>query len=160
RGVRLFSGERVNSASARHILGEEACRVLRQLNVRDRQVQSAIDSADAGLMKCLIRAAANKQNSNPGLYCCGKCTVGLWRHLVAGGLDRQDERLRKGVQHLSNVRDGHGGWRRFPFWYTILLLSELEFPAAGAELRYASPELERTVARSTAAPIALRRKSI
>ena len=35
RGIVLFTGERIASASARHILGEEASRALRQLRVRD-----------------------------------------------------------------------------------------------------------------------------
>jgi len=42
RGIRLFTGERVNSASARHILGEEACRALRQLDVHDQDVRHAL----------------------------------------------------------------------------------------------------------------------
>ena len=33
-GIRLFTGERVTSASARHILGEESCRALLLLRER------------------------------------------------------------------------------------------------------------------------------
>lgn len=50
-GIRLFTEERVNSASARHILGEEACRAIRQLRVRDRGVQQALDRATEGLLR-------------------------------------------------------------------------------------------------------------
>lgn len=151
RGIRLFTGERVNSASARHILGEEACRVLRQLNVRNKAVQHALERATEGLLQCLSRAAADPRNTNPGVYCCGKCTVGLWRHLAMGGLDRQEERLKKGIQALRPRRDGEGGWRAFPFWYTVLLLSEVDLPGAKAELRYAAPTLKRAAVRSAAA---------
>ena len=35
RGIVLFTGERITSASARHILGEEASRALRKLQVLD-----------------------------------------------------------------------------------------------------------------------------
>ena len=42
RGVVLFTGERITSASARHILGEEACRALQTLKVRDREVNAAL----------------------------------------------------------------------------------------------------------------------
>ena len=38
KGIVLFTGERIASASARHILGEEASRALRQLRVRDLKV--------------------------------------------------------------------------------------------------------------------------
>jgi hypothetical protein len=80
RGIILFTGERIASASARHILGEEASRVLRLLQVEDRRVARALAEADAGLMKCLARAAEAPRNRNPGLYCCGK-----WRDASAIG---------------------------------------------------------------------------
>ena len=126
RGIVLFTGERIASASARHILGEEASRALRLLRVRDRGVTRALEAADDGLMQCLARAAEDPRNRNPGLYCCGKCSVGLWRNLLAGGLDRREERLRLRRVHLRSVRDGEHGWRRFPFWYTVLALGEME----------------------------------
>lgn len=160
RGIRLFTGERVNSASARHILGEEACRVLHQLDVRDKVVQQSLDRATEGLMQCLSRAAENPRYANPGIYCCGKCTVGLWRHLAVGGLDRQDERLASGIKYLHSMRDGNGGWRTFPFWYSVLLLSEIQLPAAKAEIRYAASELTRAATRRAATRHAARRQSI
>jgi hypothetical protein len=78
-GIVVFTGERITSASARHILGEESSRALRQLRVRDAGVTSALDRASEGLMRCLARAAQDPRKTNPGTYCCGKCTVGLWR---------------------------------------------------------------------------------
>ena len=98
-------------------------------------------------MRCLDRWAKNRGRGNPGTFCCGKCTVGLWRHLLAGGLDRQEERLRRGVAELRLARDGDGEWRKFPFWYTVLALHEIDLPEARRELTYASPRLHRTAAR-------------
>lgn len=148
-GIVVFTGERITSASARHILGEEACRVLRLLSVRDRNVQAALERANTGLMSCLARAALDPRNTNPGKYCCGKCSVGLWRHLLAGGLDRQEERLREGVgKLLREYRAGEGKWRVFPFWYTVLALVDIDLPEARKELEYAAPVLERTAARA------------
>jgi hypothetical protein len=148
-GIVVFTGERITSASARHILGEEASRVLRSLGVRGSSIQGALKRADAGLMGCLSRAALDPRNSNPGKYCCGKCSVGLWRNLLAGGLDRQEERLRKGVGALLRQhRVGEGQWRVFPFWYTVLALSEMDLPEAREELAYAAPVLERTALRA------------
>jgi hypothetical protein len=143
KGIVLFTGERSTSASARHILGEEASRALRQLRVRDAKVTRALEGADSGLMRCLERAADDPRNGNPGLYCCGKCSVGLWRNLLAGGLDRHEERLRRGASHLRSMRDGEHQWRRFPFWYTVLALSEMDNAEARMELKYAAPALER-----------------
>ena len=158
KGIVLFTGERIASASARHILGEEASRALRQLRVRDPKVTRAIEVADDGLQRCLARAAEDPRHANPGLFCCGKCSVGMWRNLLAGGLDRQEERLRRGAAHLRSMRDGAHQWRRFPFWYTILALSEMRSPEARAELKYAAPELERLASRAVpASPHARRR---
>jgi hypothetical protein len=82
----------------------------------------------------------------------------MWRNLLSGGLDRQKERLTKGVKQLRNVRDGKGGWDRFPFWYTVLALVEIEQPQARAELKYAAPLLERTAKRPPAGSKYARRR--
>ena len=158
KGIVLFTGERIASASARHILGEEASRVLRLLAVRDRGVTRALDAADEGLMRCLARAAQHPRGSNPGLFCCGKCSVGLWRNLLSGGLDRREERLGRGALHLRSVRDGEHGWRRFPFWYTVLALGEMDTEEARAELKHAAPDLERTATRPAASSVYARRR--
>jgi len=158
KGIVLFTGERIASASARHILGEEASRALRQLRVRDPKVTRALDRADDGLMRCLERAAENPRNGNPGLYCCGKCSVGLWRNILAGGLDRHEERLRRGARHLRSMRDGAHQWRRFPFWYTVLALSEMDHADARIELKYAAPTLEREASRAKPSSVYARRR--
>jgi hypothetical protein len=157
-GIVLFTGERITSASARHILGEEASRALRLLRVRDRAVTRALEAADAGLMRCLARAAEDPRRQNPGLYCCGKCSVGLWRNLLSGGLNHREERLRHGALHLRSARDGEQGWRKFPFWYTVLALGEMDVDEARTELKYAAPALERTASRPVASAVYARRR--
>jgi hypothetical protein len=158
RGIVLFTGERIMSASARHILGEEASRALRLLRVRDSRVNGALAAADEGLLGRLARAAEDPRKRNSGLYCCGKCSVGLWRNLLAGGLDRREERLLSGAAHLRSMRDGEHGWRKFPFWYTVLALSEMNSREAKAELQYAAPALERAASRAAASAVYARRR--
>jgi hypothetical protein len=82
----------------------------------------------------------------------------LWRNLLSGGLSRREERLRSGALHLRSVRDGEHGWRTFPFWYTVLALSEMDMPEAKAELRYAAPALEHTATRPAARATYARRR--
>ncbi len=154
--IRLYTGERIESASARHILGEECCRALRLLD--SPAGKAALDRAEAGLFDALNRAAANAFGNNIGLFCCGKCTVGLWRNLLAGGFDRREERLAKGVKHLKKLRDDSGGWTRFPFWYTVLALAEIDSPEARTELRYVHAKIERTAGKSIAADDFARRR--
>src|SRR5262245_12478050 len=157
-GIVLFTGERITSASARHILGEESSRALRQLDVRDRGVARALDAADEGLRRCLARAVEDPRNRNPGLFCCGKCSVGLWRNLLSGGLDRREERLRRGASHLRSMRSGEDQWRRFPFWYTVLALSEMDSVEARTELKHAAPALERAASRPVPSAVYARRR--
>jgi hypothetical protein len=158
KGIVLFTGERIASASARHILGEETSRVLRLLRVPDRRVAGALEAADDGILQCLARAAEDPRNRNPGLFCCGKCSVGLWRNLLSGGLSRREERLRRGAVHLRTVRDGEHGWRKFPFWYTVLALSDMDVDAAKRELKYAAPALERTANRPVGSSVYAQRR--
>ena len=158
RGIVLFTGERIASASARHILGEESSRALRHLHVRAPKVTRALEAADAGLLRCLVRAAEDPRHDNPGLFCCGKCSVGLWRNLLAGGLDRREERLRRGASHLRSMRDGGHQWQKFPFWYTVLALSEMDSAEARRELKYAAPALERTASRPVPSAVYARRR--
>ena len=158
RGIVVFTGERFTCASARHILGEETSRALRQLRVSQGDVTRALAAADAGLMQALARATEHPRHKHSGFFCCGKCSVGLWRNLLSGGLDRREERLRFGTQHLRSTRDDKHGWRTFPFWYTVLALSEMDSASARGELRHAAPALERAARRPTGATVYARRR--
>ena len=152
RGILTFTGERITSASARHILGEEVCRTLRLLAVDDPSVAAALEKADQGLFGRLAHWRDDRDGS-PGLFCCSKCSVGLWRNLLSGGLDRQRERLRLGVAELRARRDGEGRWRGFPFWYAVLALEEIDERAAKAELKYAARVLERALERPSSTAV-------
>ena len=157
-GIVVFTGERMTNASARHILGEETSRALRQLKVRHPNVTASLRAADQGLQRCLARWAEDPRHTNPGVFCCGNCSVGLWRNLLAGGLDRQEERLRRGAAHLRSMRKAAHQWRRFPFWYTVLALSEMDCVEARAELKHAAPELARYAKRAVPSSVYARRR--
>jgi hypothetical protein len=64
-----------------------------------------------------------------------------------GGLSKSRERLAGGVEFLSGHRDGKGSWRRFPFHYTLLALSEMGGEGVVREIQYAAPRLERILKR-------------
>lgn len=48
-GIRVFTGERMTSASARHIIGEEACRALRKLRGPKPDVKAVFKAADRNM---------------------------------------------------------------------------------------------------------------
>ena len=52
------------------------------------------------------------------------------------------------MRALKAHRTSDGHWRRFPFYYTLLALSEMDFEPAVDEMRYAAPVLERYVTRT------------
>ena len=146
QGIRVFTGEIVKSGAATaHILGEEACRAVILLGVADPGIGSALKRASAGMRSAVKECEAS--GYTPGMYCCGICSVAFWRNLLAGGLADQERRLRAGVKTLKTFRRGGGQWRRFPFYYTLLALSEFTLPAAVDEMRYAAPVLEKLLKR-------------
>ena len=143
-GIKVFTGERIRSGAATgHILGEEACRALLLLNVADVNIQKSLKRATEGMLKAL-----NREPKSVGTYCCGTCSCALWRHLAAGGLDKSEYRLRKGMKVLKLHRKGDGKWRRFPFYYTLLALVETDLPSARKEMQYAAPVCEMYLKRA------------
>jgi len=158
QGIKVFTGERITSnAAIGHVLGEEACRALILLHIRNKEVDHALQAASQGMLKFLYRARDKKR----GFYCCGACTSALWRHLAVGGLDHAQERLRRGMRVLRMNRDGTGRWKSFPFYYTLLALSEIDLPTAIEEMRYAARVCERLLKRSPQeGKISQRRRSL
>jgi hypothetical protein len=143
-GVRVYTGEIVRSGAAiGHTLGEEACRALILLGVEDSTIREALQRATGGMLRRLRQT--EDSNKVHGMYCCGVCSVAYWRSVMVGGLDRNEERLAAGMVALGAHRTGDGHWRRFPFYYTLLALSEINLKPALDEMRYAAPLLERYV---------------
>ena len=52
-------------------------------------------------------------------------------------------------------------WRAFPFWYTVLALTDMDQDAARRELRYASPRIRAEAKRAAGtSPCASRRNAL
>lgn len=150
-GATFFTGESIRTgAGAAHILGEEACRALILLGVKPAPVRDALEEATAGMARRFRAEWSREQKAGRpwlGRYCCSKCSVALWRHLAAGGLERAEYHLHAALKGLKPLRTANGRWQHYPFWYTLLAVSEIELPAALAELRHAAPACERAVRR-------------
>lgn len=157
-GIRLFTGERVQpSASLRHVSGEEACRAMVHLNSKAKDAKSALARATAGMTARLKDVVSNKH----GMFCCGTCDPALWRNITSGGLHRSERWLASGTKALKAHRDDQGLWRRFPFFFTLLALLEIDLKAAREELKYAAPKCESYLARNKATrPIIKRRLAV
>ena len=153
RGCRVFTGEKTSSgAGCAHILGEEACRALLLLEVSSLEVREALETATQGMSRRLRKSRRGDTNARRewgGMYCCAKCTCALWRHLTAGGLSEIDPEkwLAAGVKSLARHRREDGRWRRFPFWYAMLALTDMDFPAATDEMRHGAARCEKLLQR-------------
>jgi len=155
--VRLFTGEKVTSGAATsHILGEETCRTLILLKDSRKIIAQKLQLAQDGIY-ARIRESESGNRVN-GMYCCGICSVSMWRNLAAGGFRQQARRLKAGLEALKAHRDGNGRWRRFPFYYTLLALSEINTSQARDELQYAAPVCQRLLSRQTGNGIYVRRR--
>jgi len=138
-GVHLLTGEHVETnAATRHILGEEALRtaIVWKLD-SSRPVAEALE----GLNQILDRGGKN------GRYCCYTCTVSFLRTLAVAKTDSADEILEKGLNFINRARSSDGKWHGFPFYYTLLFLSETKLPSAQEELRHAGKIAERLLKR-------------
>ncbi|HVM62736.1 MAG TPA: hypothetical protein VMV72_17875 [Verrucomicrobiae bacterium] len=145
RGITVFTGETITTrAGISHVLGEEACRALIRLGASRGVARTALDRATRGMLNRL-QPRGGRSSSVDGMYCCGVCSVALWRHLAVGGLSQSERRLVAGMKTLRAHRIGGGRWRRFPLWYTLLALSEIDVAGARAEMQYAAPVCERYV---------------
>lgn len=148
-GVRVYTGEPAKpGVTTGHILGEEACRVLIILNIDDHFVEGALAKATEGMMSKLLLPSGEPNPATMGEYCCGICSVAYWRHLSVGGLQDSKARLAAGMELLKDNRKGNGQWKRFPFYYTLLAISDVSLPSAVEEMKYAAPVLERFMKRA------------
>jgi hypothetical protein len=145
--LQLFTGEWVQSQAATlHILGEEAYRVLARGLPAGAAGVKALKQAPL-IMQPRLEASDLR---GPGMYCCGTCSVAVWRAIGAGGYPGLAGYHEQGMRSLRAARSGDGRWRRFPFWYTLLALTELDPALARAELRYAAPAVKRALKRVSA----------
>lgn len=153
QGIYLFTGERLVSGSARHIMGQEAARAAWLLGQADQQVREAYQRSTAWMQ-------ADPGFQTSGTYCCGVCTLAFWRHYWVGDFTDKDTEISKGLLNMKDHRIGDGKWRRFPFFYAIYTLLDLDLEFALAELKYAQPVMERYVKVDRAGLFPHRKKTI
>lgn len=144
-GALTFTGEPIVSGEgSAHLLSEESCRALLCLGAADLpEVSQALQSARRAIMRRL--RASLPEEDWIGVYCCGPCTVALWRHLSVSGYREDELRLENGLFQIKRRRDGKGQWKQYPFYYTLLALLDIDLPAARSEVEYALPAIERAL---------------
>jgi hypothetical protein len=136
---RLFTGERLHTDFAyRHIRLIEAARLLVLLGSENPSVEHSITRAEH-------RMAASCYSNFCAKGECKAISIAYMRYLGCSINKDNDTKLSLFLTNLGGFRDGKGRWRGFPFFYTLLMLTELDASTAGQELQYAAPACERLV---------------
>ncbi len=136
QGMRLFTGERLVCASARHIMGQEAARAAWLLGKEDPMVRDAYHRATGWMVE-----EPGFQQS--GTYCCGRCSLAYWRHTWVSDFENKQAHITKGLKMMKDRRTQDGEWSNFPFFYSVYSMLDLELEAAYNELSYARPRIEK-----------------
>jgi hypothetical protein len=153
QGMKLFTGEKLLCASARHVMGQEAARAAWLLGSRDSTVRAAYDRATSWMQ-------ANPGFLESGMYCCGRCSLAFWRHFWIGNFENKEASMIKGLQSMKDYRIGDGKWHRFPFFYAVYTLLDLDLEPAREELKYAQPVIERYLKSSRSGAYSKRKVAI
>jgi hypothetical protein len=152
---RLFSGERLHTQlAAHHTLLIDASRSLILLGVHSGAVSRALELARRKMeTRCYASFCAVGE--------CRHLTVAFMRYLIARQSPEDEPRLCGFFTQLAAQRDGQGRWGSFPFFYTLLMLSESDHPLAIQERHYAAPLCAALLERPWKDdPISQRHKSI
>ncbi|MDD5264211.1 MAG: hypothetical protein PHU43_05160 [Candidatus Bipolaricaulis sp.] len=140
RGPRLWTGEPIRTKlAAEHVLSQEAARLLCRLGGDDPAVGRSVAAASGRLAGTCYAV----QHCTIGE--CATSFIGYVRFLAAAVGDDAHAEIAPRIQTLSQHRLGDGRWKRFPLFYTALVLSELRLPAAKDELLYARDACIRAV---------------
>ena len=152
-GIHVYSGEAITHASARHIMGQEAARAICLLGCQDVEVQAAYARATAWIPTV-------SEAHTHGTFCCGRCTPAFWRHYWVADFPDKELLLTRGLEALKAMRLSDGTWGRYPFFYTVLTLLDIDLAQARAELQYARPVMQRYLCSARRGRFAARRKQI
>lgn len=128
---RLFTGEMLHTAFARtHHQMIEAARILKLLAVENFGADQSIQvAAGRMLSECYSQSCTRGE--------CKPLIVAYLRYLAQDETPAASERVASHLVLLSSHRDGKGRWNGFPFYYTLLMLTEVSHPQALQELLYA-----------------------
>lgn len=141
--VYTFTGDRLQNASMRHILNEEAIRVIILL-CRELELPkpSFLPDAEKALDDVINGERARHPDKSAAWFCCGRCSIGLWRRCIARPEDSKSYALlHEAWKLLRERRLPKGGWEGLPFQYALSALVENDDPLAMEELEWAQDQL-------------------
>ncbi|MFW9908113.1 MAG: hypothetical protein ACFFEF_06020 [Candidatus Thorarchaeota archaeon] len=138
---RLITGERLFTKLAVHnITAVQKARALLSIKNPSKEEIVKLEGLDRWLGKqCFSRFCAAGE--------CRHATIAYLRYLGNRGDDESLGKANSMIQKLSGYRDGNGKWKGFPFYYTLLVLAEIQTDAAKHELNYAYQASKKALKR-------------
>ncbi|MFZ2098035.1 MAG: hypothetical protein WAV05_15490 [Anaerolineales bacterium] len=134
---RLFTGEPLHTDFAyRHIQLIECARILILLGLDTPPICNSISCAEQRMAASCYSKFCSKGE-------CKVLTLAYMRYVNISALQDSEPHLAYFLSRLADFRDGKGKWSNFPYYYTLLILSELDDPLANEELKYAAPTCEK-----------------
>ena len=149
---RVYTGEKLQThLAAKNILTIESARAIVISNSISQAAHTSIALVDNWLdRQCFSDFCATGE--------CKHSSVAFMRYLNASG---RSERVERMLTQLTKYRDGKGGWKGFPYFFTLLALSEINSSLADDELNYTLEFVEMRFRRSrTEEPYNSRRQEI
>ena len=130
-GLRLFSGEKPKTRLlANNALELETLRLLALIQPESPGVREVCQEANERLLPlCFAQMCTQGE--------CAHASIAFLRYLTAYEPQQALEKVEHAKEVLKQDRDGKGGWRVFPTWFTLLWLGELPLDLVHDELSYA-----------------------
>ena len=140
-GVRLFSGEKIKAKFlADNTVELETLRLLALLRPEMPEVQQLFWEANQRLFPiCFANGCTVGE--------CRHASIAVMRYLTASDFSGSADRLERTLGILKQHRDGDGKWKAFPFYFTLLWLTELPNDFARDELAYTRPHCEKLLTK-------------
>jgi hypothetical protein len=137
-GIRLISGETPRTRLlANNSVELETLRLLALLGQERASVLEVFSEADLRL----------KEQCFAGVCLTGECpaaSIAYLRYLTARDPYQYAAEIRHGLEIVKQNRSGNGRWKKFPFRFTLLWLTDLPLDFSGEELEYTRGEKEIT----------------
>ena len=129
-GIRLFSGEKPRSKFlADNSVELEALRLLALIYPNHPEAHRIFQDANERLLPlCFARGCIVGE--------CAHAGIAFRRYFMTFDGDESSEKNRQTLETLKQRRYGEGKWRDFPFYFTLLWLTELPDDLAQEELEY------------------------
>ncbi len=139
----LFTGERISTGAGRaHTIAQEATRLM---TILERQLGQTLEANRISRDRLTKQIFANEQYYESGTaeYCCATCSVAFWRSLNADVYPEHANDFDNALGTLRENRKPAGGWQRFPFYYTLLVLREKGSEDSSDEITHHLSSCER-----------------